>query len=254
MKRARVIPVLLVQGAGLVKTVRFKDGKYVGDPINAIRIFNEKEVDELIVVDIMASEEKRPPRFVSVQDWASECFMPLCYGGGITRLDEMERLFQGGVEKVAVNASAADRPELIRAAARAFGSQSVVVSIDVKKSWRGRYQAVVNRATRVVSDNIVEYAHKVRDLGAGEILLNAVDLDGTMQGFDLNLIQTICREVDIPVIALGGGKTVEHLREALQAGASAVAAGSMFVFHGKHRAVLITYPNASDLSTLTQTE
>jgi cyclase len=250
MKRARVIPVLLVQGAGLVKTIRFKDGKYVGDPINAIHIFNEKEVDELVVLDITATEEKRPPRFERVQDWASECFMPLCYGGGITQVKEMERLFLSGIEKVAINTAAADHLELIRDASRLFGSQSIVVSMDVKKSRLGRYQVVVNRASRVVSHNIVEYARKARDLGAGEILLNAVDHDGTMQGFDLRLIQSIIDEIDIPVIALGGGGTNDHLREALGAGASAVAAGSMFVFHGKHRAVLITYPDPSELSTM----
>ena len=250
MKRPRVIPVLLVQGAGLVKTMRFKDSKYVGDPINAISIFNEKEVDELVVVDIMATLEKRAPRYDVVQDWASECFMPLCYGGGITRVSEMERLLQGGIEKVAINAAVVEHPDLIREAARIFGSQSVVVSMDVRKSWRGRYQVVTHRAGKVVDDDIAAYARRVCDLGAGEILLNSVDRDGTMQGYDLVLVETVCRAVDIPVVALGGAGTVAHFGDALHAGASAVAAGSMFVFHGRHRAVLITYPEPSELATL----
>jgi cyclase len=176
--------------------------------------------------------------------------MPLCYGGGVTCVDDMQRLFQCGIEKVAMNAAAAECPDVIREAASMFGSQSVVVSMDVRKSWRGRYQVVTHRARKVVSDHVEAYARRVRDLGAGEILLNAVDRDGTMQGYDLPLVEAVSRAVDIPVIALGGAGTVEHCGHALRAGASAVAAGSMFVFYGRHRAVLITYPDPAQLMRL----
>lgn len=250
MKRARVIPVLLVRGQGLMKTVGFKAETYVGDPINAIRIFNEKEVDELVVVDVTATVEGRSPAFERVQDWASECFMPLCYAGGVTSVKDMERLFRCGVEKVAINAAAAEHPDLIRDAANLFGSQSMVVSVDVKTSWRGRYQVVTRRGAKVVSDHVEDYVRRVRDLGAGEILLTSVDRDGTMQGYDLALVEAVSRAVDIPVVALGGAATVTHLSEALRAGASAVAAGSMFVFYGRHRAVLITYPEPAELTGL----
>lgn len=250
MKRARVIPVLLFKRAGLIKTVNFKDEKYVGDPINAIRIFNEKEVDELIVVDILATEEQREPHYSVIEEWASECFMPLCYGGGITGVHEAERLLHSGIEKFAINAAAAARPELIREAARAFGSQSVVVSVDVKDGGLGRGRVVTHRGSRVVSHDVVEYVRRVEDLGAGEILLNSVERDGTMKGYDLGLIAKVSNSVNIPVVALGGAGSVKDFQQALSAGASAVAAGSMFVFHGKHRAVLITYPEADVLAEL----
>jgi cyclase len=254
MKRARVIPVLLVRGSGLYKSVRFGQEKYVGDPINAIRVFNEKEVDELIILDVLATEERRGPRLDDVRDWASECFMPVCYGGGVTTLDEMERLFQAGVEKVALNAAAAENPELVREAARAFGSQSVIAAVDVRKGWFGGHHVVTHRGRKKLAESPAGYVMRLRDLGAGEILLQSVDRDGTGTGYDLELVRDIVHRVDVPVVAIGGAGEVRHLREALAAGASAVAAGSMFVFHGKHRAVLITYPDAETLASLTLAE
>lgn len=251
MFQHRVIPVLLLQDKGLVKTVKFKNPKYVGDPINAIRIFNEKEVDELIVLDITASKQKRGPDFSLIEDLASECFMPLGYGGGITRLEEMKRLFYLGIEKVIVNTSALRRPDLINEAAVHFGSQSVVASIDVKKNLWGRFTVYAHALKQRLDIAVVAQARDLEQRGAGEIMLNSVDLDGTMAGYDLALIRQVADAVSIPVIACGGaGKLADFRTAVYEGGASAVAAGSMFVFHGPHRAVLINYPKIRDLETI----
>jgi len=248
-RRPRVIPVLLVRGEGLVKGRGFAEPQYVGDPVNAIRIFNEKEVDEIIVLDILASSENRPPRFELARDVASECFMPICFGGGVATIEHMDRLFAAGVEKVSINTGSTDAA-LIQAASARFGSQSVVAAMDVRSGWFGRRKVVVKRGTRAVHDDPVAWAKRMRDLGAGEILLQSIDRDGAMAGYDLELVQSVAAAVDIPVIALGGAGSVADLRNGLTAGAAAVAAGSMFVFHGRHRAVLITYPTAAELDSL----
>ncbi len=243
MLRTRVIPVLLVQDGGLYKTQRFKDPKYVGDPINAVKIFNEKEVDEIIVLDISATRENRGPDFNLIADIATECFMPFCYGGGVKNIEEMKKLFSLGAEKISLNTAAIETPQLIQQAAELFGAQAIVASIDVKKSWLGKYEVLTRCGQTKVKQDPVTLAQELEKLGAGEIIINAIDQDGLMTGYDLKLIKSITDAVRVPVIACGGAGSVEHFQQAVkEAGASAVAAGSMFVFHGKHRAVLITYP------------
>ncbi|MHC5115271.1 MAG: HisA/HisF-related TIM barrel protein, partial [Planctomycetota bacterium] len=223
------------------------DPKYIGDPLNAIRIFNEKEVDELLFVDITASVEGRPPRFDYLRDVVGECFMPLCYGGGITSLDDIDRLFRLGMEKVSLNTSAHGQPELVRAAVRRFGAQSIVASIDVRKGRWGGHRVCLRRGKQKLREDPVTCAKRMADLGVGEILLNSIDRDGMQQGYDLALIESVAHAVDIPIIALGGAGKVADFGEAIRSGASAVAAGSLFVFVGRHRAVLITYPDQEEI-------
>jgi imidazole glycerol-phosphate synthase subunit HisF len=245
--RTRVIPCLLLSGGGLVKTIRFKKPTYVGDPVNAVNIFNEKEVDEVVVLDIAATTERRPPPFQLISEIATECFMPLTYGGGIRSLQDMDTLFRSGVEKVALNTVVADDPALVRAAADRFGSQAVVVSIDAKRRRRG-YRVYTNAGGRELRVDPAEYAREAQRLGAGEILLTSMDRDGTMEGYDPDLIRAVTSQVDVPVIACGGAGTVEDFRKAVEeGGASAVAAGSMVVFHGRNRAVLINFPSRAEL-------
>lgn len=248
MLKTRVIPCLLLRGSGLVKTTGFKDPKYVGDPINAIRIFNEKEVDELVLLDITATREGRPPSFTTIEEVASECFMPLAYGGGIRTAEQARRILKLGVEKVVFNSSAWHTPEVLRDASREFGAQAVVASIDVRRKLFGRYEVVVDGGTRSTGMDPVEYAKRVEAQGAGEILLTSVERDGTMRGYDLELLSRVTQAVSIPVIASGGAGSVGDFAAAIrQGGAAAVSAGAMFVFHGPHRAVLITYPAHRDL-------
>ena len=248
MLRTRVIPCLLLKGNGLVKTVQFKNPTYIGDPINAVKIFNDKEVDELVFLDIMASQEKRGPNFKILSEIATECFMPVGYGGGISKLAEIEQLFNLGIEKVILNSSAFSQPELLKQAITIFGSQSIVVSMDVKKHWLTRKQVVYTmNGKQSTGLSPFEYAKKMEDVGVGEIILNSIDLDGTMSGYDYDLITAIASEIKIPIVALGGAGSLKDLGDAKKAGASAVAAGSLFVFQKAHRAVLITYPTSSEL-------
>ena len=250
MLRTRVIPCLLLKNGGLVKTVKFKDPTYVGDPINAVRIFNEKEVDELVFLDIGATPAGKGPNFALLADIASEAFMPFGYGGGITRIDEVKRLYALGVEKVIINSTAAQTPGLITEAAAMAGSSSVVASIDVRRKWTGNYTVWTHSGERNARREPGEYAQEMERLGAGEILLNSIDRDGTMSGYDLELIARVADAVRVPVVAVGGAGELAHFREAVDRGASAVGAGSMFVFHGRHRAVLITYPEYARLEKL----
>lgn len=244
MFRARIIPCLLIRGFGLVKTKEFKDPVYVGDPVNAARIFSEKEVDELILADIDASRENKEPNYDLIAEIAGECFMPVTYGGGIKNLDQVKTIIRCGVEKVVVNTAATEATRLIRDIADVFGSQAVVGGIDTKNSLIGGYKIISKSNTHVTNLNLVKHAKALENSGAGEIFLNSIDRDGKMQGFDLKLIKEVTSNVNIPVIACGGAGTIEHLREAINiGGASAIAAGSMFVFYGKHKAVLINYPS-----------
>jgi imidazole glycerol-phosphate synthase subunit HisF len=247
--RYRVIPVLLLRGAGLVKTQKFKDAKYVGDPINAVRIFNEKEVDELVFLDIEATVAGRAPNFDMLRNIASECFMPLCYGGGVRDLRTIEAILKTGVEKVAVNSAVVEHPEMIREATRTFGNSTIVASIDFKRGLLGKAEVFVRSGRQRTKSSPVELALRAEELGVGEILLNSIDRDGTMQGYDLEVIKEVVAAVNVPVIACGGAGSLAHFRAAIhEAQASAVAAGAFFVFVGKHRAVLITYPSQANLA------
>lgn len=247
MLRTRVIPCLLLQNSGLVKTVKFKDPKYVGDPINAVRIFNEKEVDELVFLDTSATPAGRGPNFELLAAIASEAFMPFGYGGGITRLDQIKRLYALGVEKVILNTAAARTPDLVSEAACIAGSSSVVVSVDVRRGCLGGYTVFTHCGQQDTRRDPVEYVQEMGRHGAGEILVNSIDRDGTMAGYDLELIGRVAEAVSVPVVAVGGAGELNHFRQAVDKGASAVSAGSLFVFHGKHRAVLITYPEYARL-------
>jgi imidazole glycerol-phosphate synthase subunit HisF len=248
MYRARVIPCLLIRGNGLVKTRRFKDPVYIGDPVNTMRIFSEKEVDEIVVLDIDASREGREPNYELIEEMAGEAFMPMAYGGGIRTLEQVRRLIRCGIEKVVINTAATESTEVLRAAAAEFGCQSVVGAVDVRKPLIGRYRVLSKSATVETKFDLEDHIRNLVGSGAGEILLNSVDRDGLMAGYDLELIRTVTRMVNVPVVACGGAGTVEHLLQGIRdGGASAVAAGSMFVFHGKHRAVLISYLKPSDL-------
>ncbi|GAB4503734.1 MAG: AglZ/HisF2 family acetamidino modification protein [Anaerolineales bacterium] len=250
MIRPRVIPALLLKGQGLVKTVKFKDPKYLGDPINIVRIFNEKEVDELIFLDITATNESRRPPFEMLGKITSECFMPLGYGGGIRSLEDVKTLLGLGIEKVILNTAAVELPELVSEAAAYAGSQAVVVSMDVKRSLLGKYEVFTHSGAKGTGLDPVRHAQEMEKRGAGELFVNSMDRDGTMQGYDLDLIRRVAQVVGIPVIACGGAGNVQHLAEAIQSGASAAAAGSMFVFQGPLRGVLISYPSQEELRRL----
>jgi len=243
----RIIPSLLLKDGGLVKSVKFRDYKYVGDPINAVRIFNDKEADELVFLDIGAGAKGEGPDFDLLYDIASEAFMPFGYGGGIRNMEDVRRLFALGVEKIILNTIAFEQPNLIAEAAKFAGCSGVVVSIDVGRNLFGRYAVVTNSGRKRRSSDPSVYAKRCEELGAGEILLNSIPRDGTMTGYDLEMIKKLSEAVSIPVVALGGAGKMNDFVEAVEAGASAVAAGSMFVFHGKHRAVLITYPTYGEL-------
>lgn len=248
MFRPRVIPCLLLKNQGLVKTVRFKNPKYLGDPINIVKIFNDKEVDELVFLDIAATVDGKEPPYALLEDIASEAFMPFGYGGGIKKLEQIRRILGLGVEKVVINSHAVENPHFIYEAAQMVGSQSVVVSMDVKKSIWGKYEVYAKGGRRSTGLKPLDFALKMEEMGAGELIVNSIDQDGTMKGYDLDLITCITGAVGIPVVACGGAGKLQDLADAVaQGGASAAGAGSMFVFQGPHRAVLISYPSNKDL-------
>ena len=248
MLGTRVIPCLLLDRGRLVKTVKFRDPKYVGDPINAVRIFNDKEVDELIVLDIGATAHARDIDFGLLGELAGECFMPFAYGGGIATMSDIERLFRLGVEKVVLNTAAVESPELVRQASSAFGSQSVVVAVDVKRDWFGRPGVRVRGGRKSVKTGFRDHLVAMQVAGAGELVINSIDRDGTRSGYDVDLLREAAAAVTVPVIALGGAGSLRDMRYAAdQAGVSALAAGSLFVLHGPNRAVLIQYPGYAAL-------
>jgi imidazole glycerol-phosphate synthase subunit HisF len=242
--RPRIIPALLVQNGGLVKTVGFDAPKYVGDPINAVRIFNEKQVDELIVADIDATPQGREPDYGLIRNLAAECRMPLCYAGGVTRPEQIERIIGLGVEKVAVGSAAVRNPAMIEESVRRVGGQSVVAVLDVRKAGiLRRYEVFTNRGGQPAGLHPVEYARRVEALGAGEVLLNSIDRDGTMKGYDLDLVAQVRSAVRLPMSVLGGAGTLADVQGLMgRFGIIGAAAGSLFVFKGKYRAVLINYP------------
>lgn len=252
MLRPRIIPCLLLQNGALVKTVRFGEGKYIGDPLNAVRIFNEKEVDELIVLDIDATVMDRRPDEALLARLAAESRMPLCYGGGVKSVDQVERLIALGFEKISIGAAAVENPGFVEAAAARVGSQSVVGVIDVLAcGYGGRREVLTRRGQRHTGLDPVEFARSLQHLGVGEILINSIDRDGMMNGYDLDLVDNMIQAVDVPLTVLGGAGSLEHVR-ALVARHPVIgaAAGSLFVFKGKYKAVLINYPKHSERDDL----
>jgi len=247
MLHTRVIPCLLIKNTGLVKTIRFSNPTYIGDVINAVKIFNDKEVDEIILLDILAHKKKGSIQWGLIEQIASECFMPMCYGGGITTIDEMKKLFQIGLEKVSINTALIEGSGIIEKAVSHFGSQSIVAAVDVKKNFWGQYTIFTSGGSRKHPLDLIQYVKNLESMGVGELLLTSIDCDGVQKGYDLKLIKTVSNEVRIPVIACGGAGNISDLAAAIRQGASAVAAGSMFVFHGPHRAVLINFPSRGEL-------
>ncbi len=245
--RPRVMPCLLLRGAGLIKTVEFEAPKYLGDPINAVRIFNDKEVDELMLLDVEATTSGKGIQFDVVQEIVSEAFVPVCYGGGVRTVDDATRLLALGVEKISLNAAAVADPALVTALSEKFGASTVVVSIDARKKRR-RYEVMVKRGKVATGLEPADWAARAEALGAGEICINSIDRDGTMKGYDIELVSSVAAAVKVPVVAMGGAGSVDDLRAVVGQGhASACAAGAMFVFQGKHRAVLISFPSQDQL-------
>jgi cyclase len=246
MLRPRVIPCLLLQQGGLVKTIQFANAKYVGDPLNAVRLFNEKEVDEIMVVDIDASVNNQEPNFKLIAKLASECRMPLCYGGGVKTPDQFERIVELGVEKVAISSAAISHPNLISEAARRVGNQSIVVVMDVKKQGilNKRYEVFTHNGKRATGISPIDLARQAELKGAGELVINSIDFDGMLKGYDFSLIDSIRQVVNLPITALGGAGSYDDIVSIIRRyGIIGAAAGSLFVFKGKYRAVLIQYPD-----------
>lgn len=250
MLRYRIIPTLLLHNKGLFKTVKYNinNGKYIGDPINAIKIFNDKGVDELIFLDIDASKEQRKPDLKMLKNIASECFMPVGYGGGITTLEEIKQIFQIGIEKVILNTVLLDDLSLLKKASEYFGNQSIVAAVDIKKSLFGKYKIYNSARNKLTKLNVKQYLTNLEQNGAGEIYLSSVDRDGTLEGYDIEGVKEICKDIKVPVIISGGAKNINDFSRAIkECGVSAVSAGTMFVFKGPHKAVLITYPEYEEL-------
>ena len=244
----RIIPCLLIHNKGLTKTVKFKEGKYVGDPLNAVRIFNEKEVDELMVLDIDATVNGIEPNYVLIEKMAKECRMPLCYGGGIKTSAQAKQIFSYGVEKIAISSLAVEKPDVVSEIAAAVGNQSVVVVMDVhKRKLFGKYELYTHNGTKATGLNPVDFAIEMQKRGAGELVINSIDNDGMMMGFDMKLIDSVKRAVSIPVTVIGGAGSLDDMGEVIkQHGIIGVSAGSIFVFKGKYKAVLINYPNPQE--------
>lgn len=243
MLRPRIIPCLLIHEKGLVKTINFKNPKYIGDPINAVRIFNEKESDELMILDIDASVNRSEPDYGIIEKLASECRMPLCYGGGIKSVEQAQRIFSLGVEKVALSSAVVEDPELISRISNRVGTQSVVVVMDVKKKFLGGYEIYTHNGKKATGKNPVEMAKLFEEMGAGEIVINSIDQDGVMKGYDLHLAESIRKETTLPLTVLGGSGSLEDIGQLIKKhGIIGASAGSLFVFKGVYKAVLINYP------------
>jgi cyclase len=247
----RVIPTLLLKNQGFVKGVKFKNHRYIGDPINTIRIFNDKEADEILILDILSSITCSEPNFKLLADLATEAFMPLSYGGGIKTLNQIETLFSIGFEKVVLNSYAAENLQFISEAVSIAGSSSIVVSIDVKKNFFGRYEMFIKSGTQKINLSPFEYARKAQEMGAGEFIINNIDKEGTKTGYDLQLMKSMTDILSVPVISAGGAGSLIHFKDAVkESNLSAVSGGNFFVYHGKHDAVLIQYPQYEVLKDL----
>lgn len=244
----RVIPCLLLSNGGLVKTKKFRNGVYIGDPINAIRIFNDKEVDELVLLDIRASLDKCGPNYELIKEIASECFMPLAYGGGINSLDQIRKLLRVGIEKIILNTALNHDPNFVQEAVATFGSQAITASIDTRRKIFGRREVMTLGGTEATGLTPIAAARRAEELGVGEIFLTSIDAEGSMEGYELDLLAEVSQSVNIPVIASGGAGKLDDFRSAVNKGhVSAVAAGSMFVFYGKQRGILINYPEYNEI-------
>ncbi|HTQ60913.1 MAG TPA: AglZ/HisF2 family acetamidino modification protein [Candidatus Solibacter sp.] len=252
MLRPRITPCLLVKNGGLVKTVNFSNPKYVGDPINAVKIFNEKEVDEIIVVDIDASVQQKEPDYMLIKNLAAECRMPLCYGGGIKTVEQVEEIISLGVEKVAISSAAISNPELIAKAAEVVGNQSIAVVMDVKKAGaREQYEIFIHNGKKGTGADPVDFAKTAEHLGAGELIINSIDCDGQMRGYDLHLARKVRGATNLPITILGGAGSLKDIATLIELfGTIGAAAGSLFVFKGSYRAVLINYPNRTEKDAL----
>ena len=251
MLRPRVIPCLLLKNSGFVKTTNFKNPIYLGDPINILRIFNEKEVDEIIILDINATKENRKPNFHLIEQIASEAFMPVCYGGGITSIEDIKTLLSLGIEKVSINSSAINNINLIKKSSEMFGNQCIIGSIDIKKNFLNKPIVYSHCSQKTKITNILDWCKILVENGAGEILINSVDNDGSMNGYDIDSIHSITKAVNVPVIACGGAGNLSHIKEVIHQGkASAAGVGSFFVFHGKHKGILISYINQQEMKNL----
>lgn len=246
----RVIPILLIDGERLVKTRRFRSPVYLGDPLNVIRIFNEKEVDEIIVLDIGASLRGVGPNLTFLKELASECFIPVTYGGGISNVDDASRVFESGIEKISIQSAAFFEPKIIYELSRRYGSQAVVVSFDINKDWFGHKKLMISSRKQAVRGNWLEHLRIAAAEGAGEVLLGSIPNDGEMRGLDLGLIEEASKILDVPLIAVGGVGSFSDIVSGIKAGADAVACGSFFVFNGPHRAVLISYPEREKIDGL----
>jgi cyclase len=257
MLRPRIIPCLLIHNGGLVKSRKFQSPKYVGDPINAVKIFNEKEADELIILDIDATVNKSEPNYELISKLAAECRMPLCYGGGITTTEQAIRIINLGVEKISVSAAALENPGLLAEMAAAIGRQSVVAVLDIRKKigiFGKGYEVTTHNARKNYKTDVITLIKELQEAGAGEIVLNSVDCDGEMQGYDINLARQVQPVVKVPLTIMGGAGSLEHMSNLISAcGVIGVAAGSFFVFKGAYRAVLINYPTAKQKDELFRT-
>lgn len=243
MISARLIPCLLLSNTGLVKTRGFGSPSYVGDPINTARIFCEMEVDEIIVLDIDATVDAKEPNYELISEIASECFMPMAYGGGVKSMEQIKRLIRSGVEKIVINSAANECADIVRNASNIYGSQAIVVGIDIKKDLDGCYEIYTHSGSKKSFRSLFSYIDELIDCGVGELFINDIDRDGSMEGMDLDLIKNISQYTNVPVIACGGAGCLEDINSAINdAGASAVAAGSLFVFYDKSRSVLLNYP------------
>lgn len=250
MLETRVIPCLLLHDRGLVKTINFKHPNYIGDPINTVRIFNDKEVDEVAIFDIGATTQNKEPDFELLKEIASEAFMPLLYGGGIKTIDQMHKIFNIGYEKICISSLLFENPELVKKAVSIFGAQSVVGCIDVKNNFFSGKKVLTHNGKTSIKKTLDEVINHVMDLEIGELIVNSVTKDGTFQGYDYDLIKYVSEKLTIPVIPVGGASSLSDFSTAVKNGASAVAAGSLFVYNGIHKAVLISYPQRSELEKL----
>jgi imidazole glycerol-phosphate synthase subunit HisF len=253
MLRPRIIPSLLIQDNGLVKTINFKNPKYVGDPINAVRIFNEKEVDELAIFDIDATAKNLQPNYSLIERIANQSRMPLCYGGGVKTVEQAQKIFGLGIEKIALSSAVLQNPQLITQIADRVGSQSVIVVLDVKKKLFGGYEIFTHNGKKSTGINPFKFAEEAQKLGAGEIIINSIDQDGMMKGYDMGLIDKVREKISLPLTVLGGAGSLNDIKEVIDKhGIIGVAAGSLFVFKGVYKAVLINYPSFEEKEGLRQ--